>query len=223
MPHPRLGLAPLVGLLLLCAPALSAQRVRAPLNSAPMRVLLLVDSSSAVSPMLTDFRAGLRGFLDTLPDDAEVAFLSTGGQLRIRVPPTTDREALRAAAASFSSQGGANAFLESLLEADQRFLKNAPLRWGIIVILTTDAGEGVIQPRIEAYNAFAMDFVARGGRAHGIVIQGKRTGVTSEVVRNLVENTGGVHETVLLSTAVPARMRELAYQVAEDEAMRPGR
>ena len=57
-----------------------------------MRIVLLVDSSSAVAPMLTPFRAGLNGFLDDLQGEPEVTIISTGGQLRVRIPPTTDRE-----------------------------------------------------------------------------------------------------------------------------------
>ena len=67
---------------------------RAALGKAPMRIVLLVDSSSAMSPMLNHFRAGLNTFFDTLPPEHEVVFITTGGQIRIRVQPTTDRAAL---------------------------------------------------------------------------------------------------------------------------------
>src|SRR5204863_4620698 len=46
------------------------------------RIILLVDSSSSVAPMLTSFRAGLKEFLDALPGDPEIAIISTGGQFR---------------------------------------------------------------------------------------------------------------------------------------------
>ena len=65
-----------------------------------------------MSPMLTHFRAALQAFLDAVPAQHEIALISTGGQLRIRVPPTTDRERLHNAVASFASEGGANAFLD---------------------------------------------------------------------------------------------------------------
>src|SRR6185503_19593915 len=81
------------------------------------RIVLLVDSSSAVAPMLTSFRAGLREFLDTLPGEPEIAIITTGGQFRNRVGPTTDREKLQAAVGSFASDGGANSFLDTLIEA----------------------------------------------------------------------------------------------------------
>jgi hypothetical protein len=73
----------------------------------PMRVVLLVDSSSAVSPLLNNFRAGLTAFLDTFSGDHELALITTGAQIGVRVPPTSDRAKLRAAVASFAAQGGA--------------------------------------------------------------------------------------------------------------------
>ena len=124
-------------------PILSAVCVAAalvvPLGAAdPIRVVLLVDSSTNMSTMLTNFRAGLTAFVEAIPDDVEVAFISTGGQLRVRVPPTTDRQRLLDAAGRFASDGGANSFLETLLESDARFLRPMHDRRPIFVVLTTD-------------------------------------------------------------------------------------
>ena len=81
-------------------------------------LVLLVDSSWAIPQMLNHFRAGLNAFFDTLPPEHEVVFITTGGQTRIRVPPTTDRAALKTAAGRFAADSGANSFLETLLESD---------------------------------------------------------------------------------------------------------
>src|SRR3954467_10993677 len=105
-----------------------------------MRIVLLVDSSSAVAPILTPLRAALNSFLDALPGEPEVVMISTGGQLKIRVGPTSDRLKLHAAANGFASDGGGNAFLETMIEADERFLKSRPDRQSVIVMLTTDEG-----------------------------------------------------------------------------------
>jgi hypothetical protein len=137
-----------------------------------MRIVLLVDSSATITPMITDFRAGLAAFLDTLPGDPEIAVISTGSQMRVRVQPTTDRVKLRAAASSFSSDGGGNSLLDSLLEADQRLLKNVERR-SVFVILTSDGGGvGTVTPaRINVSQTSAVDdFIARSGRAHAVVV-----------------------------------------------------
>jgi len=200
---------------LLCALPASAQQPL-PAGAAPARIILLVDSSSAMSPMLTHFRAGLRAFLEGIPAQHEIALISTGGQLRIRVPPTSDRDRLDKAVASFASEGGANAFLDSLLEADTRLLKSAPTMWPVFVIVATDAAETRGEQRIDDYNKFMNDFTARGGQAHSIIIRGKNSGIVTDIAINLSQNTRGIHETIAISNALPDKLREVATRLEAD-------
>src|SRR5687768_8494224 len=102
------------------------QITRATLGSAPMRIVLMVDSSTPVGPMINTFKKALATFVETLPPHHEVAFISSGSQIRVRARPSDTRDKLRAEIARFSSEGGANAFLDTLLEADTRFMKTAP-------------------------------------------------------------------------------------------------
>jgi hypothetical protein len=182
-----------------------------------MRIVFLVDSSNAISAMLTDFRAGLLNFLEGLPGDPEVMLISTGGQLRVRVGPTTDRTQLKTVMNGFFLDGGGNSFLDTLLEADRRFLKSVPDRRPVFIILTTDTDTVVSDVRIADYNRFANDFVARGGRAHGVVVQGDRTGMTTRIVEHLVKNTGGYYDAVAIAKAVPRVMRTLVEYAAADQ------
>lgn len=182
----------------------------------PLRIVLLVDSSFAVAPMLTQFRAGLNAFLDALPGDPEITIISTGGQLRVRVAPTTDRQQLRKAAGSFASDGGANSLLETMLEADKRFLRTAPDRRPVIVVITTDNNQSRGEVRIDEYNKFMNDFVMRSGRAHGIVIRGANIGVTSDIVMNLTDNTGGFFDSIAIPNPLADRMRVMAETVGAD-------
>jgi len=146
----------------------------------------------------------------------EVAFITTGRQLRIRVPPTADRQKLKEAVAVFSSDEGANAFLDSLLEADRRFLRPVPLQWPVFMILTTDGGGTLREPHIDEFNPFVAAFIGRGGAAHAIMIQGKNTGITTELVMTLAGNAGGMRETMVISTAVADRMHAAAQRMAAD-------
>lgn len=202
----------LIAILLLAAPELVAQR-RGP---GPIRIVLLVDSSTAVSQMLTQFRAGLNTFLDVLPGDPEIALITTGGQIRIRVPLTTDREKLHQAARSFASDGGANSFLDTMLEADRRFLKKNDDRRPVFVILMTDAGESRGDARVDEYNRWIDDFLKRGGRAHGIVIRGVNSGITTDILMNLTDNTGGFYDSLNIANSLSERMKALATLVAVD-------
>jgi hypothetical protein len=190
---------------------------RAGLGKAPMRIVLLVDSSSAMSQMLNPFRAGLNTFIDTLPPEHEVVFVTFGGQTRVRVQPTTDRAALKTAAGRFSSDGGGNAFVDTLLESDRRFLQKVT-QWPVFVIVTTDNGDSRVDPRINQYNAFMESFLQRGGSAHGIVIKGPNSSHIADIAENLIVNTGGIHNAVNQPSALEAQLKEIAERLASDHA-----
>jgi hypothetical protein len=204
--------AGLIAILLLATPVLFAQ-YRGP---GPVRIVLLVDSSTGVSQMVPQFRAGLNAFLDVLPGDPEIALISTGGQIRIRVPPTRDREQLHKAANSFASDGGANSFLDTMLEADKRFLKTAGDRRPVFVILMTDGSSTRGDARVDVYNRWMTDFLHRGGRAHGIVVRGVNSGLTTDLLMNITENTGGFFDSLNLANPLAERMKALAMLVAVD-------
>ncbi len=183
-----------------------------------MRIVLLVDSSSTTGPMVTPMRAALNGFLNDLPGEPEIALVTTGGQLRVRVPPTADREKLRAGVNLYAADGGANAFIDTLLESDQRLLRNAPEFRSVFVIVTTDSGGNLGEPRIDAYNRFAQAFVDRGGRAHAIVIHPTvNSGTTTLVAENLARNSGGYYQTINVASGIPRAMSTLVTYVAADQ------
>lgn len=209
----RSALARLGALLTLCLVAAFSVPLRA---ADPLRVVLIVDSSSNMAPMLTEFRAGLHSFVDTIPDDVEVVFVSTGGQLRVRLTPTADKALMHAAASRFAPDGGANSFLDTLLEADKRFIRTAPDRRFVVVTLTTDQ-PALGEARIDDYNAFLDAFLQRRGRAHAVVISGVNSGIVSRVLDNLTKNTDGVLTTMAVSNSLAARMRELGEQVAAQQ------
>src|SRR5687767_4687158 len=188
----------------------------ATLGNAPMRIVLMVDSSGPVAPMINTFKKALAVFVDTLPPQHEVAFISSGAQIRVRARPNDSRDKLRAEMARFASEGGANAFLDTLLEADTRFLKTAPVQWPAFVIVTTDNGENRKEPDVVAYNKFMNDFLARGGAAHAVILAGKQSGPVTDLVTNLVDNVGGFRQTLVADNSLPERLREIAERLDID-------
>jgi hypothetical protein len=189
---------------------------RATLGDAPLRIVLMVDSSTAVGPHINNFKTALTAFADTLPPHHEVAFVSSGGQIRVRTRPNDTRDTLKAEVARFASEGGANAFLDTLLEADRRFLKTAPTQWPAFVIVTTDNGEGRSEPDVNAYNKFMNDFLARGGAAHAVILSGPQTGSVTDVAANLVDNVGGIRQTLNTSNSLTARLTDIAERLDID-------
>lgn len=183
-----------------------------PPSLASTRIILLIDSSTGVQQYFQRIRTGLTDFLDAIPADAEIGIISCGGQLRVRVAPTTDRAKLRQAAESFSPDGGANSFLDALVEADQRFLKNAADKRSVFVVLASD-GANRGEPRIDAYNKFLNDFRQRRGMAHAVIVRTNEIGLASQVLENLTQNTGGTVQAMTLPTGIPEAMKQIAARI----------
>jgi hypothetical protein len=126
-------------------------------------------------------------------------------------PPTTEREKLHHAINLFAADGG-NSFLDTMLEADKRFLINAGERRPVFVIMMTDGTMGRNDVRVDQYNDWIGTLLRRGGRAHGIVIRG----VTTEILMNLTNNTGGFYDSLAVANALADRMKVMATIVAAD-------
>ena len=187
--------------------------LRATRANGPMRIALVVDSSQAVSALLNPLRAGLNMFLDALPGDHEITLITTGGQIRIRQPLTTDRQKLKTAVGLFVSDGGANSVLETMMEVDRRFLNGAPGQWPVLVIVTNDNVPTALVPNDDRFKQFVKDFVSRGGTAHAIVMHGNAGSFTREYVMHLVQNSGGYYEVMAISNVLPAKMKGMAEHI----------
>lgn len=190
---------------------------RATLGTAPMRIVLLCDSGTSMSPVLNSYRVALNGFVDLLPPSFEVAFVSSGGQIRVRTPPSTDRDKLRAEIARFAPEGGANAFFETLLESDQRFLQKSAEKWPVFVIVAADTDTRT-EPDVVRYNTFMNDFLSRGGSAHVVLFTNasKRVGAISDLVNNLAQNTNGLYLPILVDNALPDKLKAIAERIVDD-------
>ncbi len=128
-----------------------------------------------------------------------------------RLPAT-----LKQAAAAFASDGGANSFVDTMLETDKRFLKTSERR-PIFVFMMTDNSVYRGEPRIDEYNAFLVDFMRRGGRAHAIVIAGRNSGIYTDILVNITGNTGGYYDSLMVANALPDKMKYVAAMVAADQ------
>ena len=206
------------GLVLLVTEALlrPAPTMAQPLD-APVRIVLIVDSSISIAPYVGEFRTALNAFIDTFPEgyDDEIALVTTGGQLQVLVPPTTDRAKLKAAVARFGSEPGINTFVESLIDCERRFLKGTLDRWPVFVILTTDLVP-TDDPDLHGFNRLVKNLVARRGSAHGIVVRNLRTRLTSELTQHLVRSTRGVYESMTLTSSLADKMEDIADRIYAD-------
>ncbi|MCU1383061.1 MAG: hypothetical protein JWL71_1758 [Acidobacteria bacterium] len=183
----------------------------------PMRIALILDTSDAAAPALTHMRAGALAFLDALPPEDEVILITTGRQMRVRVPPSTDRKKLKDTAAGLFTDGAGTVLMDGLLEIDERFFKQADDRWPVLVIFTSDGTEASTGSREKEFMKWAPRLGTRGITAHAFVFKTpKGSGMPEIVAENLTHNSGGRYDVMNTTTALAEKMKALGEQLALD-------
>jgi hypothetical protein len=183
----------------------------------PMRIALMLDTSDAAATALTNMRAGALGFLDALPPEDEVILITTGRQMRVRVPPTTDRKKLKDTAAGLFTDGAGTVLMDGLLEIDDRFFKKADDRWPVIVLFTSDGTEASTGSREKEFMKWSPLLGPRGITVHAFVMKTpKGSGMPEVVAENLTQNTGGRYDVMNTTTALPDKMKALGEKLALD-------
>jgi hypothetical protein len=186
------------------------------LAQSPMRVAIFVDTSDGTANAINQIRSGLAAFLEALPPDAEVMFVSTGRQVRVRLQPTTDRKKAQDLAKGLFSDGGATPLRDAILEADDRFFKKAADRWPVFVILTGDSAESSAPANETLFNKWLNDLPARGISAHGFALKYRGGGVPDLVAEHVVQTAGGRFDFMNTANALPEKLKVLGQQLASD-------
>jgi hypothetical protein len=191
--------------------------VHAALATTPMRIALMVDTSDAAASAFTHMRSGLLAFLDALSPEQEVVLITTGRQMRVRVPPTADRKKLKDAAGGLFPDGAGTPLMDSLLDADARFMRKADDRWPVFVIVTSDGTESTPGARDKEFNQWIDGLRSRAATVHAIVLKVKDgSGVPEIVASNATKNTGGRFESIVISNALPDKLKVLGEQLTSD-------
>lgn len=183
----------------------------------PMRIALMLDTSDAAASALTHMRNGAIAFLDALPPDDEVILVTTGRQMRVRVPPSTDRKKLKDTAAGLFTDGAGTVLMDGLLELDERFFKKADDRWPVFVVFTSDGTESSTGAREKEFMKWSPLLGPRGITVHAFVFKTpKGSGMPEIVAENLTHNTGGLYDVMNTTTALPEKMKALADKLTLD-------
>jgi hypothetical protein len=187
----------------------------------PMRIALMLDTSAGTAPALNHMREAVGAFLDALPPDDEVVLITTGRQVRVRLPPTTDRQKLKDMAASLFNDGGGTVLMDGLLEIDERFFRKAEGRWPVFVIFTSDGNENSGGGRENEFMKWALAVGPRGLTAHALVLKTPKgrdlpeaIGMPEIVAENLAQNTGGEYDVMNTTAVLADKMRALALTLA---------
>ena len=88
--------------------------------------------------------------------------VTTGRQVRVRVPPTIDRRKLKDFAGGLFGDGGATPLRDALLEIDDRFLRKADDRWPVLVLIAGDGAESSATANEQKFSRWLTDLPARG-------------------------------------------------------------
>jgi hypothetical protein len=75
---------------------------------------------------------------------------------------------------------------------------------------------------IEEFSPFFAEFIARGGTANAILLQGRNSGITSELAIQLATGTAGFSDTIVVPTGIPQRMESLAQRIGDDHRATAG-
>jgi hypothetical protein len=200
--------------------------VKAGLATNPMRIALMVDTSDAAAVSIANIRTGLVQFLNTLGPEHEVMLISTGRQMRVRVPATLDRRKLSEAANSLFGDGAGTPLMDALLEVDKRFMskEDKDNHWPVFVILTSDGTESSAGAQEKEFNRWVDGLRSRAATVHAIVLKVRgnsdraisTNGLPEVIAMNTVMNTGGIFDSVIVATALPDKMKTLAEQMNAD-------
>jgi hypothetical protein len=205
----------------------------------PKRILLLVDTSDALSPaVINPLRQGLTTFINSLPADAEVVLATMGGQFHIRVEPTTDRAELARGIGGIFPEGGTTVLMDAIVEGNTRFLVPAEARAPVIVVVTTE-GSDSSSTRDDKFPQFVNDMAGHGTVAYAVVlgltaiqadvrptaganrridnaIQSNDTDGQSIVAMDITKYTSGRYEHVNSATAVADKLKSFAADITAD-------
>lgn len=111
--------------------------LRASRATDPMQLALLIDTSAASRPVLTDFRLALEAFLLELPGTNEVTVATFGGPRNILVGPTNDVQRVRSSFSKlFARPDTATYLLGALIDTARGFERRAAPRPAVVVLTT---------------------------------------------------------------------------------------
>jgi hypothetical protein len=185
----------------------------ATLANEPMRIALLVDTSEEAGEAINHFRNGLAAFVGEIPAPHEIALISIGRQLRVRVQPTADRAKISEGVNNLFPDGGATVLVDAMRESYNRFLRKAENRWPVFVVVTTD-GPDNSGTRDDEYERFIRELQAAGATAHMMIVRTRGSGVAGQVGLNLRDYTGGLLEQIAVANALAEQMKALGERVA---------
>jgi Ca-activated chloride channel homolog len=182
----------------------------------PLRIAVLVDTSRAIRPHVSNLREGLRAFVRELHGRDEIALYEFGERPTLLVDYTTDPTRLDAGIGRLFDHPASGAYvLDAIIEVSRNLRTREGAR-PIIVVVTAEGPEFS-----ERYHQTVLDDLRDSDATLHALVVGRRRGSPIEqaaLERDLTlakgsRNTGGRHEYLLTSMALTDRLRALAAEL----------
>jgi len=179
----------------------------------PMQIAVLIDNSRAAEPYIRDYRAGLTDFLNTIAADPtgtrhEVSLITVAERPTINTDYTTDLpQLIKGAQRIFSMPGSGSYLLDGIMEVCKGFKKREAARPVIVAI----ASEG---PELsDRHYTTVLEPLHESGAAFHVMVIGRPRNNDEDrsiVLSKGTDDTGGRYDTVLASSALAGRLKQVA-------------
>jgi len=182
----------------------------------PMQLAVIIDNSQAAEPYIRDYRAALTEFLNGIAADPtgarhEVSLITIAERPTINTDYTTDiAQLIKGAQRIFSMPGSGTYLLDAIMEVCKGFKTREASR-PVIVAITTEGPE--LSDR--HYTAVLEPLRESGAAFHVMVVGRPRNNDEdrSVVLSQGTSDTGGRYDTVLASSALPTRLKQVAAEL----------
>ena len=196
----------------------------------PVRVTVFVDNGEGSLEALQHMREGLKGFVDAIPEEVEVALMTLARQPRWVTRHTSDREELaRGIDLIVPDAGAAARFRDALIEEAGRLNDDEERQYfPVIVMVASDGPEGStsLQP---AYDKMLQRLIDSSATVHTRIFSGDRLsagrggldnlGQQIQIGMNLRDVTRGSYEVLNVGTGFRTILPELAREIARKHKM----
>jgi von Willebrand factor type A domain len=182
----------------------------------PMQLAVLIDNSQAAEPYIRDYRAALTDFLNGIAADPsgtrhEVSLITIAERPTINTDYTTDLAQLtKGAQRIFSMPGSGTYLLDAIMEVCKGFKTREASR-PVIVALTSEGPE-----LSDRHYTTVLEPLRESGAAFHVLVIGRPRNNDEDrsvVLSQGTSDTGGRYDTVLASSALPMRMKQVAAEL----------
>jgi Ca-activated chloride channel family protein len=182
----------------------------------PLRIAVLVDTSQAAEPYISDIRLALQAFFKSTAGKHEIALIGFGERPTVLVDYTRDPARLNDGVGRVFAQSGSGAYLLDAIVETSRGLRTREGGRSAIVTITTEGREF----SHEDHTAVLAALEESNATLHTLVLTRNRARFASHSARERefaigqgAELTGGRREDLLTSMGLTNRMEALAAEL----------